>query len=168
MTLSRDTRVHKMAEALRIPLDRLGDRPIYMDEVLSDDESVKDIYATTWQELEERGLVKARYGIAWCRYQLTGHGWLKALKLKGELETPEFQERLGRLNATLEGFVKGRREEGIEQVHVVAAKAEVSEEWLYNILESRIWQRELKRIGAEFDDSQTMVIIPIRFDMEPL
>jgi hypothetical protein len=157
-----------MAEALVLMFDRLGEQAIYMDEVLNDEPTFAGIYPTTWQELEDRGFIKARPGIAWCRYQLTGYGWLEAQKLKGLLETPGFEQRLGRLNAVLKGFVKGRRDDGFEQVHVVAAKAQVSEGWLHNILESRFWERELNRVGAEFDDSKTMVIIPIRFGMEQL
>jgi hypothetical protein len=168
MTLARDERVRNCQEGLVLMLNKLGERAIYMEEFEDDDPALADIYPTTWKELTDHGLVKARPGIRWCRYELTGYGWLMALKATGQTEAPEFRERLGRLNAVLKSFVKGRREEGFEQVHVVAAKATVSEEWLYNILESRIWQEELNRKGAGFDDSKTMVIIPIDFGMEPL
>jgi hypothetical protein len=142
----------------------LGDRAIDMDEVLDHDPAFTGIYPTTWEDLADCHLVSARLG----GYHLTGDGWLEALKLTGRLKTPEFQDRFGpfgRLNATLKSFIEGRQEEGFEQVHVVAAKAAVSEEWLYNILESRIWENEQNKTGAQFDESKTMVIIPIRFNM---
>ncbi len=168
MTLARDERAENCREALVLILHKLGERAIYMEEFEDDDPALAHIYPTTWKELTDRCMVKARPGINWCRYELTGHGWLIALKATGQTEASAFKERLGRLNAVLKSFVKGRRQEGFEQVHVVAAKANVPEEWLYNILESRIWEEELNRKGAEFDNSKTMVIIPIDFGMEPL
>lgn len=165
MTLSKQKREENMKEALKLLLERLEDQAIYMSEVLDDDPAFTGVYRTTWEDMADSHLVTADPGPNWCRYQLTGHGWLKTLKLTGQLDTPEFQERFGRLNATLKNFVDGRDHEGSEQVHVVAIKAAISEGWLYNILESRIWEKEQNRIGAKFDDSKTMVIIPIRFNM---
>ena len=169
MTLSNQARTENMAVALKLLLEHLGDRAIYMGEVLGDDPAFTSIYRTTWEELADQGLVIARPGLNWCRYELTGDGWLEALKLTGQLDSPEFQERFGRLNATLKSFIeRNTSQEGFEQVHVVAAKAAVTEAWLYNILESHIWEKEQNRCGARFDDSKTMVTIPIRFNMRLL
>ena len=169
MTISKQKREENMKEALRLLLERLGDRAIYKGEVLDDDPAFTGVYLTTWIDLADGNLVSARPGFGWCRYQLTGDGWLEALKITGQLDTPEFQERFGRLNATLKSFIDRKHgEEGFEQVHVVAAKADISEDWLYNILESRIWEKEQNKTGAQFDDSKTMVIIPIRFNMRLL
>ena len=107
-----------------------------MDEVVNDDLTVAHIYRTTWQELTDRELVTARDGIGCCRYQLTGSGWREALKITGQLDAPEFQERFGRLNTVLERLVNGRKEEGSAQTHIVAAQARVPESWLFNMLES--------------------------------
>src|SRR3989442_1174878 len=134
MTLSQNYRDANLPEALTLLLDRLGERPIYMDEVVNDDLTVAHIYPTTWQELTDRKLVTARTGIGCCRYQLTGSGWREALKLTGQLDTPEFQERFGRLNGVLKILVNGRKEGGFAQTHIVAAQARIPEEWLYNIL----------------------------------
>jgi hypothetical protein len=168
MTLGRDQRAENCREALVLMLQKLGERAVYMEEFEDDDPALAGIYPTTWKELTDRCMVKARPGIRWCRYELTGYGWLTAMQATGQSAAPEFRERLGRLNAVLKSFVKGRHQEGFEQVHVVAAKANVSEEWLYNVVESRIWEEELNHKGAEFDDSKTMVIIPIDFGMEPI
>jgi len=154
-----------LSQALILLLDRLGERPIYMDEVVNDDLTVAHIRRATWQELTDRELVAARPDIGCWRYRLTGSGWREALKLTGQLDTPEFQKRFGRLNAVLKTFVNGRKEDGFEQTHVVAAQARIPEEWLYNILESRIWEHEERRRGATLDDSKTMVVVPVDFNM---
>ncbi len=96
-----------LSKALTLLLDRLGERPFYMDEVVNDDLTVAHIYRTTWQELTDRELVTARNGIGCCRYQLTGSGWREALKLTGQLDAPEFQERFARLNTVLKSLVNG-------------------------------------------------------------
>src|SRR5213596_2602062 len=141
MTLSQNYCDANLSEALTLLLDRLGERPIYMDEVVNDDLTVAHIYRTTWQELTDRKLITARTGIGCCRYQLTGSGWREALKLTGQLDAPEFQERFGRLNAVLKGLVDGRKQEVFAQTQVVAAQARIPEWWFYNVLESRIWEQ---------------------------
>ena len=69
-----------LSKALALLLDRLGERALYMDEVVNDDLTVTHVYRTTWRELTDRELVTAREGIGCCRYQLTGSGWREALK----------------------------------------------------------------------------------------
>jgi hypothetical protein len=164
MTLSQNPPAN-LSEALTLLLDRLGERPIYMDEVVNDDLTVARVCRTTWQELTDRELVTARTGIGCCRYQLTGAGWLEALKLTGQLDKPEFQGRFERLNGVLKSLVKIGNEEVLEQTYRVAAQARIPEGWLYNVLESRIWEHEQCRRGAALDDSKTMVVIPIDFNM---
>src|SRR6478752_7695839 len=133
MTLSQN-RSANLSEALTLLLDRLGERPIYMDEVVNDDLEVARVYRTTWQELTDRELVMARAGIGCCRYQLTGSGWREALKLTGQLDKPEFQERFERLNGVLKSLVKIGNEEVLERTHRVAVQARIPEAWLYNVL----------------------------------
>ena len=152
-----------LANALTLLLNRLGERPLYTDEVVNDDLAVAHIYRTTWQELTDRELVTARDGIGCCRYQLTGSGWREALKLSGKLDTPQFQERFGRLNTALMSLVTDRKEGGFAQTHIVAAQAGIPEFWLFNMLESRIWEHEQRR-GAALDDSKTMVVVPVDFN----
>jgi hypothetical protein len=165
MTFAQNYCEANLSQALTLLLDRLGERPIYMDEVVNDDLAVAHIHRTTWQELTDRKLVTARTGIGCCRYQLTGSGWREALKLTGQLDTPEFQERFGRLNAILKLLVNGRKDEAFAQTHIVAAQARIPEAWLYNMLESRIWEHEQRRRGAALDDSKTVVVVPIDFNM---
>jgi hypothetical protein len=165
MTLSKDTRIQNMAEALTLMLGKLGDRALFREYFERDSPDFADIYPTTWKELTDRHMLIEH---PWGTYQLTGHGWLMAVKITGQIESPEFRERLCRLNATLKGYIKGRRQEGLEFFEQVTAKANVPEDGLHNILESRIWESELNRTGAEFDDSKTAVIIPVDFGMEPL
>src|SRR5437867_7369570 len=113
-----------------------------MDAVVNDDLTAAHIYRTTWLELTDRKLVTACMGIGCCRYQLTGSGWREALRITGQLDTKKFQERFGRLNAALNCLLNGRKEVGLAQTHIVAAQACIPEGWLYNMLESRIWEHE--------------------------
>jgi hypothetical protein len=136
-----------------------------MDEVVNDDLTVAHIYPATWQELTDRELVTAREGIGCRRYQLTGKGWYEALKLTGQIDTPEFQERFGRLNTVLKCLVNGGKEGGFEQTYIVAAQARIPEPWLFNVLESRIWEHAQRRRGATLDDSKTVVVVPVDFNM---
>jgi len=165
MPLSQNSCEANLSKALTLLLDRLGERPIYMDEVVNDDLTAVHIYRTTWRELTDRELVTAHDGIGCCRYQLTGSGWREALKLTGQFDTPEFKERFGRLNAVLNSLVNGRKGEGLAETHIVSAQAQIPEAWLYNILESRIWEHEQHRRGATLDDSKTMVVVPIDFNV---
>jgi hypothetical protein len=165
MNPSRNYCEANLSKALTLLLDRLGERPFYMDEVVNDDLTAGHIYRTTWQELTDRELVTARDGIGCCRYQLTGSGWREALKLTGQLDAPEFQERFGRLNAFLNSLVNGRKEAGYAQTYIVAAQARIPEAWLFNVLESHIWEHEQRQRGAALDDSKTMVVVPIDFNM---
>jgi hypothetical protein len=162
MNPSRNYCEANVSKALTLLLDRLADRPIYTDEVVNDDLTVAHIFPTTWQELADRELVTARDGIGCCRYQLTGSGWREALKLTGELDAPEFQERLGRLNAVLKSLVHSRKE-SFAQTHIVASEARIPESWLFNILESGIWEHVQRRRGAVMDDSKTLVVVPPDF-----
>jgi hypothetical protein len=130
---------------------------------VNDDLTVAHIFPTTWQELADRELVTAREGIGCCRYQITGSGWREALKRTGQFDEPEFQERLGRLNSVLKGLVYGRKEERFAQTHIVASEARIPESWLFNILESGIWEHDQRRRGAALDDSKTVVVVPPDF-----
>jgi hypothetical protein len=165
MTPAQDHCETNLSKALTLLLDRLGERPVYTDEVVNDDLTVAHIHRITWQELTDRELVRARYDIGCCRYQLTGSGWREALKLTGQFDTPDFQERFGRLNSVLKSLANGRKEEGLAQTHIVAAQARIPEAWLFNMLESCIWEHEQGRRGAALDDSKTMVVVPIDFNM---
>src|SRR5215475_2308249 len=117
MPLSQNSCEANLSKALTLLLDRLGERPIYMDEVVNDDLTAVHVYRTTWHELTDRELVTAHDGIGCCRYQLTGSGWREALKVTGQLDTPEFKERFGRLNAVLRSLVNGRKGEGLAETH---------------------------------------------------
>jgi hypothetical protein len=154
-----------LSEALKLLLDRLGERSIYMDEVVNDNLTVAHIYQATWKELTDRELVKVREDIGCRRYQLTGSGWREALKLSGRLDAPEFREPFERLNAVLENLVNGRNEGSFAQTHIVAEQARIPEPWLCNVLESRIWEYEHRRRSAMLDDSKTLVIVPVDFNL---
>jgi hypothetical protein len=64
---------------------------------------------TTWDELVEQKLVKAR---SYDRYEMTGLGWIAGLKLTGRFGEPEFRRSAGALSASLKARVKaGNRQQ---------------------------------------------------------
>jgi len=154
----------QLFEALTLLLDRLGERATCMDEIVHDDLSARHIGEATWRQLADREFVTARAGVGCWRYQLTGLGWREALKLTGQLQAREFQQRFGRLNTVLEVLARGRNEDALAPTQRVAARAEIPEAWLYNVLESRIWEYEHRRRGASLDDTKTMAVVPVDFN----
>lgn len=166
MTLSRDNRLKNMENALKLMLGRLGDRGMYAEFFDPQDPAFSEIYSTTWQELESRGLVRGHHMMQTDSFELRGPGWLVAMSLTGKLETPEFQERFGRLSAALKRQVDGRRQKQVTTVASLAKDTGIAADWIYNVIKSNVWQQQ-NRVGAEFDEHE-LVWIPIDFNMEPL
>ena len=171
MTISTDDRLKNLQTALVVMKDKLGDRATYREVFDSEAEAFEEIYPTTWKDLEERGLVK---GVpAWkgsTLYQLTGLGWLRAISSNGEIETPEFEQKLGRLSAALKARVKGRHQEAAATIDELAQETALPEDWIYNIVDSEYWRHWRHRAGPIFDSVDQLknyVVIPIDFDMEP-
>lgn len=171
MTVSRDERLENARSVLVAMRKKLGEQAVWRELFAPDDELFRDVFTTTWKFLVERGRVKAHYTIASADYELTGFGWLEAIEATGEIDSPEFQERFGRLCAALKRRVKGRREEGSVGLEELANETNLPEGWVYNVIESRLWELRYGRVGAEFDDAdhfRNTVWIPIDFNMDRL
>jgi hypothetical protein len=84
--------------------------------------------------------------------------------------SPEILEKLGRLMATLKDRVKNRQQEGHELIANVAREAQVSEGFVYNIIESSYIELVLGRKGASWahGDDGHMIRIPVNFGTERL
>jgi hypothetical protein len=146
----------------------LDDQPLYTLIVYPDAPEFEGIYNTTWTDLEDRLFLQGFHGLNFSHYQLTGYGWLGAITVTGEIETPEFKEKLGRLSSALKAKVKGRGADALTNEQGLAAETGLPEGWIYNVVESEIWKYHLNRVGPKMDDSKTCIWVPIDFGMEPL
>jgi hypothetical protein len=168
MTVSRDTRMDNLAKALKLMTQEVGENAIFRVVIEADKPEYAGILPTTWKELVDRYMVKDH---GWDRYQLTGFGWLKGVQLLGLPEAPEFKRKMSQLAAALKGQVKGRQQEALVDVWAVAKESGVSEDFVWNAIESRLLDSCFRIKGAAFDpcdQNRNYVIIPIDFGMEPL
>ena len=167
MSLSKEDRLKNIKDALKIMLDRLGERGMYVEFFSPQDPSFSNIHSTTWQEMERRGLIRGHHMQQSDSYDMCGPGWFYAMELAGKLDTPEFNERFGKLSAAVKRKVDGRQQRQPTTVEALAQETALPAHWIYNIIKSNVWRHRNHRIGVEFDH-QEVVWIPSDFNMEPL
>jgi hypothetical protein len=167
MTLSRNDRLENLEYALRLMIERLGNRAMYAEFFDPKDPVFNEIYSTTWNELEQRGFVRAHKTSDSEFYEMRGLGWFCAMAVTGRIESPEFNERFGVLSAALKGLVDGRQQKQITTVEALVHQTGLPADWVYNVIKSNIWKHQHNRVGAEFDRFD-VVWVPIDFNMEPL
>lgn len=168
MTVSRDERLGNLAKALKLMTQEVGENAMRCVFIEANKPEYQDILPTTWKELVDRCMVRD-YG--WGTYQLTGCGWLEGVLLLGLPETSEFRQKMSRLASTLKDRVKGRQQEALVDVWAVATESGVSEDFVWNAIESQLLDNCFKIKGAAFDpcdQNRNYVIIPIDFGMQPL
>src|SRR6266702_1441058 len=102
MSGSDKQRRDNMCLALRLMMQGLGEPYEWQDHDATTPKFAT-VDRTTWDELTERNLVKAR---PHDRYELTGPGWIAGLKLTGKFAEPEFLKIAGKLSAALKARVK--------------------------------------------------------------
>jgi hypothetical protein len=128
------------------------------------------IMRTTWDEMEARGFVEVVNRWNGNTYILSGYGWYVAMKASGQTDDPEFRKRLG-VVAVLKGAIKGRRDDAVMEIDDVATKSGLPEDFIYNVIESRIIDREFNRHGAWWHPQfkpGTTIKVPVSFGSEPL
>jgi hypothetical protein len=165
VTWSKEQRNENMVLALRLMLDRIGDRAVDLVFLDSDEPEFKEVFPTTWVDLERRGFVKRSPP-----YRLTGAGWLEALHVAERLDD-EFDRDLGILCASLKSKVDGRREKAVVDVSQIVRETGLSEDWVFNVIESDAISRRYGRTGAYWHPSDRMkhvIEVPLDFGMERL
>src|ERR1017187_8848436 len=135
MTVSRDDRVVDLADALRKMAEHVGENAVWRVDISIEDERYRDVLATTWKELLDRGLIKS---FSHNRYQLTTIGWRKGVQLLELDKEPAFRGKLSSLAATLKDQVKGRREEAYLDIFHAAQLSGLTEDLVCNVIESRL------------------------------
>jgi hypothetical protein len=164
MTVSRNDRVADLADALRKMTEDVGENAVWRVDISIESERYRHVRATTWKELLDRGLIKWFFHNT---YQLTTIGWRKGVQLLELDKDPEFRGKLSRLAATLKDQVKGRYEEAYLDLFHAAQLSELTEDFICNIIESRLLDHCFNMKGARLDTDNT-IVIPIDFGMEPL
>lgn len=148
-------------------MDELGER--HIDEACfdADDPRYKDIYPTTWQDLEDHYLIDClgQRGRRLC--VLTWGGWMEGLEITGTLETPEFRDRVERVMAALKAEVAGRRQKALAEPSSIAARARVPVGFVFNFVVSHYADLVLNRVGASWSPRENVIEIPVNFGLEP-
>jgi len=164
MTLSREDRIQDLADALRRMTEDVSEQAVWRVDVEIKSERYQHIRNTTWKELIDRGWAK------WFTYntcQLTMVGWRKGIQLLGLDKDPNFRAKLSHLAAVLKDEVKGRHEEVYLDVFHAAERSWLTEDLVYNIIESKLLDYAFTIKGAWLDTDST-IVIPIDFGMPPL
>lgn len=170
MSLSKEARLKNLEDAVLLLMDNIHESQSIM-EVFIDDRSLDArILPTTWNELRRYGFVRECNNSSFY-YTLSGRGWLTALGIRGQLDTPDMKAKTGRLCAALKDRVKGRDHGVVVHVSEVAAGASLTEAFVRNAIESRLIQEIFGITGADwagYDDRGKFILIPNDFGLEPL
>lgn len=111
---------------------------------------VAETFQTTWRELLDERLVTDKPSVmGQARYSLTYVGWLRALIISGEVDTPAIRDQCSRLAKALKRVVKGRKSHYDEfaSVNAIAADAGLPEGWVVNAIHSKL-------LGVVFPDDK--------------
>jgi len=132
-------------------------QPPFSDQVLQ----------TTWEELARQKYVEL---IGTTQYRLTSQGWLVGLELSGAVQSPTYQERVGRLLAAMKRHVKARTGAAIVQLRQLADESGEPEGWIFNVIDSKASATGNQRTGARWHsgDRGRLVEIPVDFNLEPI
>jgi hypothetical protein len=167
MPLSDKTRTENIDKALVIMLEDLKNEPIWTREFEPDEAIFKDIFKTTWPDLEEDVLVKPKHTLACKRYAMTGYGWYRAMELVWEEHKSILDPLLGKIMATLKSYVDGRNEDAWVDCKEIAERADIQFGLVYNIIESDFIECHLHKKGPKWYEGRSgdTVEIPSRFGL---
>jgi hypothetical protein len=171
MSISREQRHENTRLALSLLLKCFGEDTMIGNLCDSADPVFKDVLPTTWLELERRGFVeRTPLMCESTRYEFTGAGWYAALEVAGRLQDAGFVAKLGAIAKVLKSAVKDRREDAILYSDSVASEAGCSDEFIYNVIESRALDRCFNMQGAvwEAGTATKIIHVPADFGLPPL
>ncbi len=156
-----------MTKALLIMLDQLDGEAIYTREFEPQENLFRDIYKTTWPELEERYLIKPRHTIGTQRYELTGDGWYKAMELIWDDNKDVLNQWLGMLMKALKDELNARDEDVWVDFEPFVIASGLPLGFVYNAIESNLIEIRLSKKGAHWYESQPgqTIEIPSRFGL---
>jgi hypothetical protein len=169
MTISTAQRLANLELALKFFIRDLEGHAINLATFASDEPKYKEILPTTWEELRQRFLLtQLRHTDM---HRLTGLGWYAGVKASGLADNPEFKRQMRKLAATLKSYVKGRHEPELVTLGDVERDSGLSQEFIYNAIESQLLDREFNKKGADWtqqSDPKIVIRVPVNFGHEPL
>lgn len=165
MTLPKDARSENLDEAILLLMDAL--HGLSAMEVLIDEryDIDKRIVPTTWSQLKKQYLVRQTNNNRWA-YTLSGYGWIRGLKLRGEFDTDEMKQKTGKLAAALKLRIKSvnREYDQFAGVSELATETGLPEAFIRNAIESNLIEELFGTIGAEWaSDRGRSIRIPNDF-----
>ena len=164
MSLSGHEKSEECKTVLTTMLAVLGASAI--DETLFDPCSeFEGVHATTWDELVRNEWIEHLAAVD--RYRLTGTGWLGALRLTGQLGENRFEVNIGKTLGAMKTHVKGRAYSAVVSLRQIAQEADLSEGFVYNVVESKLVEKHHGRTGAKWQDRGRLIFIPRDFNIEP-
>ena len=161
MSLSKAERHENIQDTLRIALSYLGDNAISGKWLDASDPVFGNVLPTTWKHLADtRHAVEHRTSTS-LSYELTGLGWRRALEVSGEIQKPEFKERLGKLCAAFKDTLKDRQNQAYPILRGFAEHTGIPEQFIFNVVESRIIEYCFKQHGVAWQTPGAVIRIPI-------
>ena len=174
MTISPQKRAHNIDIALRMMMEGLGDKSFSHCLFEVKDPRYSTIIRTTWAELEQSYFIQEDEStIGNIHYRLTGQGWIEGLRRTGQLRSEALRHKLIGFMTELKDEVKGRKDDQFVFVNDFAAKTKIAADWIINVVESRLLQREFLDLIVDLDwwshNNRFYVIrIPVMFGMRRL
>ena len=138
----------------------------FVSQVLLRKEEFPDVIQTTWEELDEQGLLEQIH-YENC-FILTGRGWLASVLAIDAHRTTNFRQRLAALFSTLKSYVRPSREAKVVLLSQILDKSGLPEGWVSNIIESKYLEEMNGRKGAAWLKYRTLVLIPGGFNSDPV
>ena len=109
MTISTTDRRRDFLRTLVVMVTVVADRAVMHVRFEPGQKPVEATLPTTWDELQQRGIVSDKSTLTRPQYSLTPDGWADGLVSR---PPDDLQERCGRLAAALKQVVKGRELDG--------------------------------------------------------
>jgi hypothetical protein len=164
MSFSEKERRKNLELALQLIMQDLGEPYAWQEHDAASDKFTA-VHRTTWEELARRGLVKPH---SFYRYWLTGSGWIAGLKAIGQWSDPEFLSKAGLLSEALKRKIDGRQECGLTDRTKLAQETNLSEFFVYDVIDSHLLRELFRRIDATWapdDRMKNYIDIPPDFGL---
>jgi hypothetical protein len=168
MSLSKAERLENIRDTLRIALIYLGDNAISGKWLDASDPVFSNVQATTWKHLTDTWHAIEHHTSTSLSYELTGLGWRRALEVSGELQRPEFKERLGELCAAFKDTLKGRQGQTSPMLQAFAKQTGIPWQFIFNVIESGVIKYCFKQRGVAWYKRGVGIRIPIDVGLDLL
>jgi len=172
MTVSPARRLKDQATALSLMASEIGDQDYQLERTFWSEDAPEftALVSTTWDELEQQGLVHQHATFSKVRrFYLTHAGWIAGLQAAGLFNTPEQRERCILLIQYFKRQVKGRQDAA------TLTRTDLQHDqqpfgWLLNVVQSDLLQLLFpeQQMHVDWDEQHSVVRIPATFGMQRL